>query len=161
MIPYFFSTIVPLLLPAALFSYPDLLYPLKDTVAAAALVLEEIMELESTWAMSERRKWSKAEKKEQPQHKMVRRRGRRYNLWETALQCRISLQPQDLGLTCCITGESGEKKYARQWSNASESDSLKACAARCFLGWKYLFSQVANHHIHYFWTSVVSDHFVW
>ena len=42
-----FSTIVPLLLSAAWLSYPDLLYYLsKDTEAAAALVREEIMELE-------------------------------------------------------------------------------------------------------------------
>lgn len=60
---YFSSTIVHPLLSAAWLSYPDLLYRSKDTEAAAALVLEEIMELESTWAMSERRKWSKAEKR--------------------------------------------------------------------------------------------------
>lgn len=50
----------------------------------------------------------KSGEKKQPQRKIVSEP--RYNLWETALQCRISLQPQDLGQTCSITGESGEKK---------------------------------------------------
>lgn len=62
--PTFSSTIVHLLQSPAWLSYADLLYLSKDTdAAAAALVLEEIMELESTWAMSERSKWSKAEKR--------------------------------------------------------------------------------------------------
>lgn len=60
---FFSSTIVRVLLSAALLSYPDLLYLFKDTEPAAALVLKKIMELESTWAMSETRKWSKAEKR--------------------------------------------------------------------------------------------------
>lgn len=67
--PTFSSTIVHLLLSAAWLSYPDLLYPLKDTEAAAALVLEEIMELESTRAMSERQQVIKSGEKKQPQHK--------------------------------------------------------------------------------------------
>lgn len=52
-------------------------------------------------------------RKEPSQHKSDSTQ--RYNLWETALQCRISLQPQDLGLTRCFRGESrGRNKHARQ-----------------------------------------------
>lgn len=69
--------------------------------------------------------------KKQPQHKVASEP--RYNLWETALRCRVSLQSQDLRLTWSITGGSGEEKYAWQWSNPCENDTFNARAARRFL----------------------------
>lgn len=81
--------------------WPTFSYPSKDTEAAATLILREITE--PSWAgTSDRRKGSKGGEEDGA---VSAQKGDRID-GKTTLRCRVPLQPQDLGLTCPITGDS-------------------------------------------------------